>query len=375
MAADVVQARYAELDEVAQRFEQLAASNAQLVQRVSGAFASLDDKGWIGLGKDAFQAEMLGVLFPALQRLGDAMSQASSITLAVKTLVQQSEGDASSLFKGGEAWQLLAGNGWSAGSLADGASGASGASGGGIPDWLKGLFVGPGALLSGMAIPLVGPHGIVPAGYTNAGERLFMHFGGSGTDTIYSIHPWTGIGRPPFRLPKPNLRFDYGEAVKAYLPDGTRINVPANENFFHWNVAGAQGQAGGQPLWSSIGSDITHDHQLLTNNPLPRGNIIGEFGGASLVKGASRGLLVVGAAMDAYSIATADNKVKEASRVAGGWGGAWAGAEGGAIAGAAIGSIFPGPGTAIGGAVGGIAGGIGGYIGGSSVGEWVYSLF
>ncbi|HLZ24424.1 MAG TPA: hypothetical protein VKQ30_20105 [Ktedonobacterales bacterium] len=39
MAADVVQARYAELDEVAQRFNQLANDNAQLVQRVNGTFA------------------------------------------------------------------------------------------------------------------------------------------------------------------------------------------------------------------------------------------------------------------------------------------------------------------------------------------------
>jgi phage tail tape-measure protein len=91
------------------------------------------------------------------------------------------------------------------------------------------------------------------------------------------------------------------------------------------------------------------------------------------VKGASKVALPIAAVSDAYSIATADNKVKEASRVAGGWTGAWAVGEAGAMGGAAVGTaIFPGVGTAVGGFIGGVVGGVAGYLGGSLVGEAAY---
>jgi hypothetical protein len=106
-----------------------------------------------------------------------------------------------------------------------------------------------------------------------------------------------------------------------------------------------------------------------------RSSATGSVRGSTLLRGASRGLFVAGAAVDAYNIATADNKVKESVKVAGGWAGAWAGAKGGAIAGAAIGSIFPGPGTAIGTVVGGVVGGALGYMAGSKLGEELFDLF
>ena len=91
-------------------------------------------------------------------------------------------------------------------------------------------------------------------------------------------------------------------------------------------------------------------------------------------------LLVVGAASDAYSIYTAENKPKEATRVVGGWTGAYVGAEAGAwagaTAGAAVGAFFAGvgavPGAAIGGFLGGLIGGIIGYSAGSAVAEGAY---
>lgn len=82
------------------------------------------------------------------------------------------------------------------------------------------------------------------------------------------------------------------------------------------------------------------------------------------LKTASRAILPLVAAVDAYDIATADKGRDRAEKVGqsvGGWAGAWAGA----TAGGAVGSVFPGPGTAI----GGIIGGIGGAFGGSWVGK------
>ena len=52
------------------------------------------------------------------------------------------------------------------------------------------------------------------------------------------------------------------------------------------------------------------------------------------VRYGGRAMVVAGAAYDAYRIATAENKVRTASSVAGGWTGAWAGGEVGAATGA-----------------------------------------
>ena len=149
---------------------------------------------------------------------------------------------------------------------------------------------------------------------------------------------------------------------KAFLLNATEVAITKPGQYFHWNVQGGMGRKGNNPLFRAVGGMVTHDHQLM-RNVVPKPSAIGGVPGATLVKGASRGLFVIGAAIDAYNIATADNKIKEASKVAGGWGGAWVGAEGGAAIGAGIGSFFgPGPGTAIGGAVGGVVGGTGGYF-------------
>ncbi|WP_152976507.1 hypothetical protein [Herpetosiphon geysericola] len=86
---------------------------------------------------------------------------------------------------------------------------------------------------------------------------------------------------------------------------------------------------------------------MLTRSVNPKPNIFGSIAGGKFIRGASRGLFVVGAAFDVYNIATADDKVRETTKVAGGWVGGAAGAKGGAAVGATI---------------GGVIGGIGGYF-------------
>ena len=75
-----------------------------------------------------------------------------------------------------------------------------------------------------------------------------------------------------------------------------------------------------------------------------------------------KGLLVVGAGMSAYNIATAENKTRAVAQEAGTWTGAIAGGKAGASAGAAIGAFFGGvgavPGAIIGGFIGSVTGGI-----------------
>lgn len=247
-----------------------------------------------------------------------------------------------------------------------------------FPTWATAPFAAGSSVLGPTPVPLFGPWSRVPTGYSNAGSRLWLYIGGSGPDTIFSLHPHAGWGRAPWQLPKPILRFDYGPIAtgtgKAFLPNGTAVSVPPDPNYFHWNIEGGMGKMKKpKPLWRSIDGYVTHNHQLMTNNPLPRGDVFGPIPGATAVKGLSRGLFVVGAAMDVYDIATSENKVREGVKVASGWAGAWAGAEGGAAVGATIGTFFgPGPGTAVGGFIGGLVGGILGYTGGSAAGEWAY---
>lgn len=90
-----------------------------------------------------------------------------------------------------------------------------------------------------------------------------------------------------------------------------------------------------------------------------------------------KGAVVVGIAIDAYSIYSVYNgegefgdKTQQATGSAiGGAAGGWAGAELGAIIGTAI---CPGVGTLIGGVVGGIAGGILGSMGGSALVDSIF---
>ncbi|PKO20909.1 MAG: tail tape measure protein [Chloroflexi bacterium HGW-Chloroflexi-1] len=80
-----------------------------------------------------------------------------------------------------------------------------------------------------------------------------------------------------------------------------------------------------------------------------------KIGRTSVLKGVGKATIVLGLAVDAYTIAAAapDQRGGAIGGVAGGWGGA--------LGGAAIGSaICPGVGTVIGGLVGGFAGGLAG---------------
>lgn len=88
-----------------------------------------------------------------------------------------------------------------------------------------------------------------------------------------------------------------------------------------------------------------------------------------------RPLVVVGAAVDAYNLYHAENKVEEGSRIAGGWAGAWAGGAMGAKGGAVVGTFIGGPvGTVVGGIVGGVVGGVAGYLAGTEVGQAAYNV-
>jgi hypothetical protein len=145
------------------------------------------------------------------------------------------------------------------------------------------------------------------------------------------------------------LRLDFGYNKATGMED------------YHWNQKGTFADFG-------IG-----DH----TSAGPAGE--GLFKAAKFLKYGGRVLLIVGIAMDVYSIVEAKKRWRQVLRVAGGWGGAEAGAVIVGEWGAELGSVEPGGGTAAGGIAGGIVGGIFGYFGASwAIGrtyDWVEETY
>ena len=152
------------------------------------------------------------------------------------------------------------------------------------------------------------------------------------------------------------LRLDHGPNVKT----GGQTN-------WHWNQKGSM-NAFGQA-----------DHALASPAAARTGSIL------RALKPMSRGAMVVGAGMDAYSLGSEahqsmqtgewDNTIEKGSEIAGGWAGAYAGAKSLGALGATLGLAGGPVGSAIGGAAGGLIGGVGGYFAGSQLGKWASGLW
>jgi WXG100 family type VII secretion target len=100
MSAEVIQADYAELEAIARMFSQQAEMNSEMYGRVRQSVQSLEQGGWEGQGSNAFFTEMDSTIYPALQRLIDAMEEAQSATLEIKQIIQQAEEEAAAPFGG-----------------------------------------------------------------------------------------------------------------------------------------------------------------------------------------------------------------------------------------------------------------------------------
>jgi WXG100 family type VII secretion target len=100
MSADVIQARYDDLAAIAARFGEQAEQSAALQRRVSQCADTLVQEGWEGAGVLAFRAEMDDEVFPALQRLIQALEEGRAVTLQASTIMQQAEEEAAALFQG-----------------------------------------------------------------------------------------------------------------------------------------------------------------------------------------------------------------------------------------------------------------------------------
>jgi WXG100 family type VII secretion target len=145
--ADVIQAQYEQLAEIASRFGQQSEVAEATSAQVRRVLDSLQNGGWIGQGADAFFAEMETLVMPGMQRLAEALAEARTVTLQIKDVLQQAEEEASSPFGGSAAPGL-------AGTTPGGIAGADA----GVPGG-----VGPGGAAPGVTPPGAAPPGAGPA--------------------------------------------------------------------------------------------------------------------------------------------------------------------------------------------------------------------
>ncbi len=203
------------------------------------------------------------------------------------------------------------------------------------PEVSGAIPIGTG-LGSVVRIPIPGPGNLALSFDTNDPK-----FRGKSTSSFFIQDP-TGKRKV--------LRLDFG------------INKTTSTIDYHWNQKGLAARFG-----------VTNHQPLGSIGPVLDKT-------ARAYRWAGRRLIVVGAALDAYSIVSASRPMKRATEVVSAWAGAWVGCKvigaSGAIAGGAAGTAFPVVGNAAGAAGGGlvgcIIGGYGGYNGGGVIGRTVY---
>jgi WXG100 family type VII secretion target len=96
---DEIRAAYDELTHVTSQFSNQAQTIQQMLQNIRGSYDPLKDGGWKGLSSRAFFAEMEATVFPATQRLHEALDAASEVTKSIIQTLQDAEEEAAGLFR------------------------------------------------------------------------------------------------------------------------------------------------------------------------------------------------------------------------------------------------------------------------------------
>ncbi len=125
MAGNIIQCNYDDMREVSNNFARHSDATRQLLQTVQNCLSALQGGGWLGKGAESFYREMSDLVQPSMQRLGAALSDASSATQRIAAALEAAEREAGALFSGAE--------GSSDGGAGSNAN-AAGAEGGGNPD-------------------------------------------------------------------------------------------------------------------------------------------------------------------------------------------------------------------------------------------------
>lgn len=189
--ADIIQADFEQLAQIAKRFGQQADNTTQTLQSIARVLDRLKNGDWIGRGSTAFFAEMETEVLPAVNRLFEALTQAGSVTHDISNTIQQADEEASSPFRNNTAAQNPAAAGNNAvarfANLASAVYPATpqngGASGAWQADTFRGLPSGQNRLAS-----LVNDRGFTGSGTSPNGDGLGSGSSGiNGAQNAYNV--------------------------------------------------------------------------------------------------------------------------------------------------------------------------------------------
>ncbi|MBU6163317.1 MAG: WXG100 family type VII secretion target [Myxococcales bacterium] len=97
--AEEFRADYEQLEKIANQFANLGERATRTLQQMRQQYDELiNDGNWIGRGSAAFSSEMEGEIFPALERLIDALGQAQGATARIVSMAQDAEENACARF-------------------------------------------------------------------------------------------------------------------------------------------------------------------------------------------------------------------------------------------------------------------------------------
>ena len=151
-----------------------------------------------------------------------------------------------------------------------------------------------------------------------------LNFGRMNSGTVFKMEFGKGSG----------IRLDYGNDG----PIKKMQHVDGVPDRWHWNLDGKT--SAGQKFKSTHPYGLS-DHQIIGKGSLGEGSKGALLNNASkAVKVGGRVLIVAGAGMDIYEVATSDDPLRTGAKKAGGWAGAWAGAKVGGAIGATIGTFI-----------------------------------
>ncbi len=94
-----IQCNYEQLGQAADLFARESQQTQQLSQQVSQLVSNLQGGGWIGKGAQSFFQEQQELVAPAMQRLVNALEDASSAAKKIADAFQQAENEAGGLFR------------------------------------------------------------------------------------------------------------------------------------------------------------------------------------------------------------------------------------------------------------------------------------
>jgi WXG100 family type VII secretion target len=92
--AEQVQANYDSLNQLQQRFAQLANDVQEMEGRIRRQEGTLRQGGWVGRGSQAFFTEMEDLVIPAIGRLQNALEEGGQVLGRVASLFAEAEDEA-----------------------------------------------------------------------------------------------------------------------------------------------------------------------------------------------------------------------------------------------------------------------------------------